>query len=166
MNIVVNINKEDFWRFNRFALFHLPKYRNMIFAAFAGTPLLFFVVLKLTGWGWAYSIIGGLILGGLFNLYFVYRIKSKTMKLVKDHDGILGEHLIEIDERGLHESSVNNHSRYAWTGIQQLRMDKDYLYIFVNNLQAVIIPKRSFSGQKEELEFSEAVERYSHQKFE
>lgn len=166
MNIVVNLNKEDFWRFNRFALFHLPKYRNMMLAAFVVIPVLFFAALKLTGSGWAYSIIAGLVLGGVFNLYFVYRIKSKTMKLVKDNDGILGEHLIAIDERGLNESTVKNHSRYAWNGIQQLRMDKDYLYIFVNSLQAVIIPKRSFSGQKEELEFSEAVERYSRQKFE
>lgn len=165
MKIAIDITKEDFWKFNKFALLHLPKYKGMILSALIGIPIVSIAVFKILGWSWVSSMIGGLVIGLLCDLFFVYRLKRKIMSLVKYNDGITGERNIEIDESGLSEYSPKIRSRYEWSAMYQLNQDGEYLYLFINSLQAVIVPKRYFANPEEEAAFTRLVEQYSGKSF-
>lgn len=165
MKIAIDFTKDDFWKFNKYALFHLPKYKGMILSALIGIPIISIAVFKILGWGWISSIIGGLVIGGLCDLFFVYRLKRKIMSMVKYNDGILGERTIEIDENGLSEYSPKIQSRYEWSAMHQLTQDAENLYLFINDLQAVVVPKRYFANPEEETAFTRLVGQYSGKSF-
>jgi len=87
-------------------------------------------------------------------------MKRRIMKLVDNSPGIIGEHIVEVNASGLYNSSSVNNSQYLWDGIQELRQNEEYIFIYVNNIQGFIIPKRSFSSNAEENEFMRAVMDY------
>ncbi|NMO97187.1 YcxB family protein [Paenibacillus lemnae] len=165
MEVTVDLNKEDFWRFNRYVMFHLPKYRVMMWAALAAIPVLSIVLLKFSGFGWVYSVVVGVLLGILCDFLFVYRIKSRTMRMVKHTPGMLGERRITMDSSAIHEVTGKSQLRYPWNGIHELRRDEEYLFVFVNPLQAVIIPRRSFTNGEEEDSYIKAIEGFSKKRF-
>lgn len=165
MKVEIDLTKEDFWKFNKYVMFSLPKYKLSMIIILLSIPIFSIIISKLIGPGWVYSIVAGTIIGGLADVLFLYRIKSRTMKLVKKSDGIIGEHLVEINEQGLYASTARSQSTYGWDGIHELRQDKEIIYIFVNNLQAVIVPKRSFANQALEAEFTQTVQQYANKQF-
>ncbi|MFI2859055.1 YcxB family protein [Paenibacillus sp. JSM ZJ436] len=165
MEVHVDLHKEDFWRFNRYVMFHMPKYRTMMLSALISVPLLSILLLRFSSFDWVYSVVVGVLIGILCDLLFVYRIKSRTMSMVKHNEGILGERTITVDRTAVHESNDKTQLRYDWSGIHDLRRDRDYLYIFVNSMQAVIIPKRSFGSPEAEQSYVKAVEDYSNKTF-
>ncbi|SMF92461.1 YcxB-like protein [Paenibacillus uliginis N3/975] len=165
MKVVADLTKEDFWKFNKYVMFNLPKYKISMIISLLSIPISCIVISKLLGSSWVYAIVAGVIIGGLADVLFLYRIKGRTMKLVKAHDGILGEHLIEINGAGLFDSTARSQSKCFWDGIHELRQDKENIYIFVNNLQATIVPRRSFADQAEEAEFIQNVQQYANKQF-
>ncbi|MFC7679209.1 YcxB family protein [Paenibacillus sp. GCM10028914] len=166
MKVVMDLKKEDFWYFNKYVMFNMPKYRIAMIFSLLSIPVSCIIISKLLGSGWLFSIITGAIIGGLADVLFIYRIKSRTMKMVvKMNDGVVGEHLIEVSEQGLYDATTRAKSHSAWDGIHDLRQDKHSMYIFVNSLQATIIPKRSFANQAEEQAFIKLVEQYTKKQF-
>lgn len=166
MKVVIDLKKEDFWNFNKFVMFNMPKYRIAMFFSLLSIPVSCIIISKLLGSGWAFSIVAGVIIGGLADVLFVYRIKSRTMKMVvKTGDGVVGEHLIEVNDKGLYDATVKSKSHCAWSDIHDLKQDKDNLYLFVNSMQATIVPKRSFANQAEEQTFIQQVEQYTKKQF-
>lgn len=165
MKVIVDLTKEDFWKFNKYVMFNLPKYKVAMILSLLSIPVLCIIISKLSGSDWVFSIVAGLIIGVLADVLFVYRIKSRTMKMVKTNDGVLGEHRIEVNAAGLFDSTTRSESKCNWDGIYELRQDKDNIYIFVNNLQATIVPRRSFADQAEEQSFIQSVQQYAKQQF-
>ncbi|WP_054954736.1 YcxB family protein [Paenibacillus dakarensis] len=165
MKIVMDLKKEDFWNYNKFVMFNMPKYRISMILSLLSIPVSCIIISKLLGASWVFSIVSGVIIGGLADVLFIYRIKSRTMKMVKTNDGVIGEHIIEVNEKGLYDSTLRANSHCNWDGIHELRQDKDNLYIFVNNIQATIVTKRSFSNAAEEQEFVKQVEQYAKKQF-
>lgn len=165
MKVVMDLKGDDFWNFNKYVMFNMPKYRIAMMLSLLSIPVSCIIISKLLGSGWVFSIIAGVIIGGLADVLFIYRIKSRTKKFVKTNAGVLGEHLIEINEMGLYDATAKSKSHCAWKGIHELRQDKNNIYIFVNSMQATIVPKRSFNNQAEEQAFIQQVEQYANKKF-
>ncbi|WP_106769385.1 YcxB family protein [Paenibacillus faecalis] len=165
MKVEIDLNQEDFWKFNKYVMFNLPKYKISMILSLLSIPVSCIIVSKLLGSGWAFAIVVGVIIGGLADVLFLYRIKRRTMSLVKKNDGILGKHIIEINEQGVFDSTDRSQSTCGWSGIHELRQDKENIYIFLNQLQATIVPKRSFTDQQEEAKFIQTVQQYANKSF-
>ncbi|TCZ79273.1 YcxB family protein [Paenibacillus albiflavus] len=157
MKITLDITKEDYWKFNKYTLLKMPKYRTKTYFSLIVSPLFIVILLNFIVHNWAYAIVAGLISGVLANIYVIFSMKRKIMKLVDNSPGIIGEHIVEVNASGLHGSTSVNNSQYLWDGVQELRQNQEYIYIYVNNIQGFIIPKRSFSNKAEENEFIRAV---------
>jgi YcxB-like protein len=76
-----------------------------------------------------------------------------SVKLLKNNNGILGEHRICITEEVIIESTSVNESHNKWNSIE--RIDEDDNYIFITNRAAGIynIPKRDFHSSDAATQF-------------
>lgn len=66
-----------------------------------------------------------------------------TVYLLK-HRGVLGEHVLELTHRGLLERTEFNETLAKWPSIYRIRSTRWFLYIYVNDLQFHVVPKRYF----------------------
>ncbi|OZB90139.1 YcxB family protein [Paenibacillus sp. XY044] len=57
---------------------------------------------------------------------------------------LLGEHTITLADEGIIESTSVNESIHKWGGIRDIENNEDYIFIFLNQTMAHIIPKRAF----------------------
>jgi hypothetical protein len=72
--------------------------------------------------------------------------------LLKESQGTLGEHTLEITESGLVEQTAVSQILSNWRTPFKVRQSKNYGLIFINSLQAHIIPlsRPSLEGSPEE----------------
>lgn len=165
MKITIDLTKEDYWQLNKFVMFHIPKYRNPLMITIISLPIIIIALFRLVlDYSWAASIIIGILVSVLSTFYMIFSIKRKVMRLVKTNDGIVGEHVIELNGEGLYESTKYNNTHYSWKGIEDIKSDKDYLYIFVNHIQGINIPKRAFADEEQEQAFVNELEQYTNKK--
>jgi len=64
------------------------------------------------------------------------------------HRGVLGEHVLEITERGLVERTEFNEALAKWPAIRRIRTTRRYLYVYVSDFNFHAVPKRRFSKQQ------------------
>ncbi|MGF7050838.1 hypothetical protein J2T13_005389 [Paenibacillus sp. DS2015] len=154
----IEINREDYWNFNKFVL--LQRYKVTVYSFIVGLPImmvLIFLGMKLPFW---YSVSVGII-GGVFINYFAYkRIKQRIKKLLEDNKGILGVHEIEITNEELKWRNSVTEGSTKWEGINSIEEDKDYFYIFIDKIMAHIIPKRTFTTQVDMNRFLDQIKTY------
>lgn len=165
MKITIDLTKEDYWNMNKFVMFHIPKYRNLLMLTFISLPIIIIAMLRFVlDYSWAYSIIIGILVSALSAFYMIFSIKRKVMRLVKTNAGTVGKHAIELNGEGMYETTEYNNLEYSWKEIEAIKSDKDYIYIFVNSVQAINIPKRAFSDDEQEQAFVHQLEQYTHKK--
>jgi len=157
MKITIDITKEDYWKFNQYTMFQMPRYRTKTYFSLIVFPFIIVILLNYVVHNWAYAIVVGLISGIFIDIYVIFSMKRRIMKLVDNSPGIIGEHIVEVNASGLYSSTSINQSQYLWNGIQELRQNQEFIYIYINNIQGFIIPKRSFASKAEENEFMRAV---------
>jgi len=78
---------------------------------------------------------------------FVGVLSSGLLPLKKGH--ILGKRTIEFNNEGLCEATDSSSTIQKWEGVKSIEMNRDYFFIFVDNMAAYIIPKRCFSNKQE-----------------
>jgi len=77
--------------------------------------------------------------------------------LVSKNLGLLGRHELEIGEDGLAERTEINESLYRWSGFQKLRKSRNYLFLYVTDHSAHVVPKRAFSSARAAAEFENRI---------
>lgn len=76
---------------------------------------------------------------------FYYRtIIRNVKKMMKEgkNEGLLGEHIMILSSEGIVDKNTTGETKVAWTGIQEVKEDKDYLYLYNSSVSAYILPKR------------------------
>ncbi len=91
--------------------------------------------------------------GGISDWYFYYNLKSQHSKQLDKIAGFIGEHMIEIDDKGVREFTAIRDSFHAWADMDRVERNKEYLYLFWGATQAHIIPIRAFPSGKEANDF-------------
>ncbi|GAA0359443.1 YcxB family protein [Bacillus horti] len=160
MRIAATITKEDYWNFNKFTMFHIPKARTTMLLSLHGFPVIIFVVLSFIGIPLLYRIGASIVLGAVVDGILIYFIKHRIMSLVEGSKGLLGEHTFEINETGFKESTEVNQSEYSWDGVSSIEQDKHNIYLFIGKVQVHIIPKKSFSTKEEGKQFFQKMKDY------
>lgn len=166
MKISMHITKEDYWRFNKFVMYSMPKYRKIMLLNRIGLPIFCSIIFKVIGKTWAYSILVGVALGALLNVFMYFSIKRKVMRWAdsKENAAWLGDHTMEITEQGVDETTPVGSAHYNWDAIPEIRMTKDYLYIFISSMQAHIIPLACLSTPTEQTQLIQLLEKYAKKK--
>lgn len=162
--VTVDVTREDYWKFNLFGLMTVRALRRTLIFNMSAMPVLSFIVLLIFGIAKDIpifiSLVLAIIIGALLDLLILYITKMRIMKMPEKKSGILGEHTIIIDEKGIDETSVIGDVSYIWTSISSIEQNKDYIFIFVSNLSGHIIPKRYFASEEEANEFYQLAMKY------
>ena len=88
-------------------------------------------------------------------LYYRWAIRRNTSKAYSTtrSKGVLGKHTLVIEPSGLQEKGSVSESKVAWSGVEKIEDDTQYIYIFTSPLQAHVIPKRAFRSDEESQAF-------------
>jgi Ca2+/Na+ antiporter len=84
------------------------------------------------------------------------RIKKQALKMVNDpnNQSMFKNQNLSFEEKGIFMQNENGNCFYNWKAIIKKRETNLYYYLYINSLQAVIIPKRILTSidRKNELE--------------
>ena len=89
----------------------------------------------------------------------IRRNASKAYSATKSK-GVLGKHTVVIEPSGVTETGSVSESKVAWSGVEKIVDDNQYIYIFTSPLQAHVIPKRAFRNNEESQTFLETAKRF------
>ena len=94
--------------------------------------------------------------------YYRWLVKRNTRKVYTEgqNKGSIGNHIIAIDAEGVTEISDVGESHVAWSGIEKIEENENYLFLYVGSLQAHIIPKQAFLNEGEAAEFLKLAQDY------
>lgn len=96
-------------------------------------------------------VIGGMIcLTTLFALLAIYSGK---------HQGLVGEHILEIHDEGLFERTEFNQSVHRWSGFAKVLQTRKLLLIYVTDALVHVVPMRAFPSKQQARAFVEEIEK-------
>jgi len=78
--------------------------------------------------------------------YVIAKLYAKKKDIKKS---LLCETDVILNEEGLIENTALNRSFFRWNGIKSVETNKNYIFIFINSLSAIIIPKRFFCSDSQ-----------------
>ncbi|MFO1446306.1 YcxB family protein [Bacillus sp. Bva_UNVM-123] len=159
MEIKYHLTEEDYINFN---MFHIRNsktaMRSLTIQRFIG-PIIFIIS------SYVFSKIGDVPFLGLFITflilsilwvifypkYFYSHIIRHVKKMIKEgkNDGLLGEHHMMMTEDGIVDSTTNGETKVNWSGIQQVKENEDYFYLYNSSVSAYILPKRELHNLDE-----------------
>jgi YcxB-like protein len=74
--------------------------------------------------------------------------------------GTLGDHHLLLAPAGITESTKVSTSTWTWAGIPKVAQDRAYIFLYVQQNLAHVIPKRAFKSAAESKEFYDTAVRY------
>lgn len=159
MEITYQLTEEDYLDFNLFAVKNSKTaMRSLKFQQFF-PPILYiifaFVISKVDGTPFLYSFIVFLIVAIIWFIfypkYFYNTINRRIKKMLKEgkNNNILGEHLMELNEEGVRESSPKGEEKANWASIIDFQENAEYLFLFNSSFSAFILPKRELKDVEE-----------------
>ncbi len=105
-----------------------------------------------------FSIIFGSLGMALWILAFS-RLQSRGIK--PSPDGIiLGQCSITLDEEGLRTSAQNYESLYRWKTVRGAELTDKHIFVLVDCIAAITIPRRSFSSDSEQEQFLGEIQKH------
>ena len=97
-----------------------------------------------------------LILLNLLNTFIYYQqapynIKKKAIKLLhkEENQHLLDESELNINDQHIIATDNSSKTNYSWKSIVRYAVTKDFFYLYINSIQAIVIPKRLLGDQKE-----------------
>ncbi|HUP22879.1 MAG TPA: YcxB family protein [Thermoanaerobaculia bacterium] len=90
------------------------------------------------------AAVGLLAATGLFAAISYFPSKNR---------GVLGAHTVRISPDGVSETTAVNSSTWTWESVPKVAMTRRYVFIYVQQHVAHIIPKRAFESRAAATEF-------------
>jgi hypothetical protein len=83
--------------------------------------------------------------------YLFGRAIRHTKKLIKEgrNESILGEHHMVLNDEGIVDKTSKGETKVTWTGINELKENDQYIYLYNSALSGYILPKREFENVEE-----------------
>jgi hypothetical protein len=155
MKVKVDISRLDYWNFNKYAMLHIPKMKRSFLISIIGIPA--FIIICAVSLKYLLSlslpliaiVIIAVIGGAIGDIAMIILMKSQVMRLPADKPGLLGEHIIEINASGVLEKTVVNEGLNTWKGVHRITQNESYIFVFIDDIAAHIIPKRAFASEQE-----------------
>lgn len=73
---------------------------------------------------------------------YINRVRKLVTKVYSEgkSPGLLGEHVLQVDENGFTDRTKFNESRYAWGGLMHVEGGPGHTYLYIGAANALIIP--------------------------
>jgi hypothetical protein len=135
--IEINITFDDLVAFNRYAAQRSPQVKRGYHFVLITVPVALLLISMLL-----YKYIP-----------FIVPVEGQTK-------GVVGKHVIEISEKGLHETTEVNDSLVAWDGFDCIERNEQYIFAFISAMMAHIIPIRAFADTNQVTEFYSSMKKF------
>ena len=155
--IHTNITHDDFAAFSRFVYRSVPRSWTPLVVLWA---IIFFVALGLTVAGLVSHVISFMV-GFVFSALFVpVEMALRRRKLRPAADGyVLGPRTVSLSDTGIREESNRHESSFPWKTIQGVEVTDKHVFVMVDRIAAIIIPRTAFATDEERNQFVEEVKR-------
>jgi hypothetical protein len=96
----------------------------------------------------AVKVITAIVIYVAFSsLFFVWQTLWALVNIsFRKHRGVLGRHALQITDEGLVERTDVNEAINKWAGLHKIVSGPKYLYIYVTEMNAHMVPKRYFTS--------------------
>ncbi|MFT3911882.1 MAG: YcxB family protein [Ferruginibacter sp.] len=171
LSLKYSITKEDYINYYTYILWDAPenkKKRIRYYARQIIPILLFLLAFYYTGLfdrnrNFILLIAGALLATSLLSLLGVRSNMMKQAQRVADNpenSSIFSDMTVTVSEAGIIAKSESVETKYQWTSIIKKLESKNYYFLFINGIQAIIIPKRIFNSPEEKAQFEKALAQY------
>lgn len=165
MTVQYELNKDDYVAFSLYHHYHSPTvlkhyYRDWFI------PVLMFICIFALIWYFAdlerdtplKTFINLLPLFSFVPIYLIYfplsfrrRIKKVVKGMIDDGRNInlFGRHEVSITDDGIDDLGEYSNTSHKWPAIEKIVMFKEYIFIYLSSIEAIIIPHRAFSATEE-----------------
>ncbi|HEV2708041.1 MAG TPA: YcxB family protein [Pyrinomonadaceae bacterium] len=160
MEIIYHLEPRDVVAFQRYAYRTSPATRKMrlylyiFFAAIAA-----YNFLTSSAYSLATRIVSLFVDLAIFYLIFLFWTVVVGEYLFRrsvpqgQNNGVTGWHKLTLGEREIVEQTNVNEGHHLWEGVDRVEQDASYIYLFITNNQAHIIPKRAFENERHAEDF-------------
>ena len=152
MTIEYELSHDDLLVFNLFVCKTSPSFmqRNIYFPQII-FPLLIVVFLFVL---WTRNNLKSILIGLISSLIWIFIIpkfqwwytRKSTQKLLGEGDNT-GSVSLTLSSDNIVVKADSGEAVYQWSQVDKIVDTEDYIYLFITNILAIIIPKRSFSGE-------------------
>lgn len=163
MKIKYNLTEDDYVNFNIYHLKNSSSLKRSIMINRFLTPLIFLVMPFVLGnisnisFGyWAVIFVLTYILWVVLYEKNLYKInKKRIIKMLKENsnEGLLGEKTLEVDEKQIKSIDKSGESTIYIKTIKNIVEDKEYIFVYTNSVEAIVIPLRAFSNNEDKEKF-------------
>jgi hypothetical protein len=165
-----SLSIDEFAGFNAYTMWYAPWQKKVrfnfllrsLFYTAAIFIVSFFILNKINnsqrlirGLSISISVVGLIILNCISYYQAPFGIMNRAKKMVvKDENShILQETELEINQDGILTTDKDSRVHQKWNSIVRYAVTKESFYLYTNSIQAIVIPKRLFSSQKDIEEF-------------
>jgi hypothetical protein len=160
MTVEYELTEGDLNAFNLYHHFHSPTARRQYLRAWYAPALIMFVI-WLGIWYLAdrergtpeqttldlLPLFSGV---PIFLVFFPWWYRRKVSQIIAGmigegkNRGLLGRHQVSISPDGINESGEYGQTLTVWRAVERVVRDKEYAFVYLNALAAIIIPLRAF----------------------
>lgn len=150
MTIKIDITREDYSDFN---IHHFIKTR-LVRTVFTGiaTIILMEYLLNRDGFHLIATVVSVLVCLVIYVVLIVTQLR-RTSNIPKDGGAILGVKILEFNEDSINCKASDSTTDFKWSLISCVDNGKKAIYLYLETNMAIIIPKRCFSTESEQIEF-------------
>jgi hypothetical protein len=165
MTVEYELTESDLNAFNRYHHFHSPTARRQYLRSWIAPALIMFVI-WLVIWHLADRERGTPVqtfldllplLSGvpIYLVLFPWWYRRKVSQIISGmigegkNRGLLGRHQVSVSPDGINESGEHGQSFTDWRAVERVARDKEYAFVYLNALAAIIIPSRVFQNSAE-----------------
>lgn len=154
MTIEIDITREDYSDFN---IHHFVKTRLLrtVLTGIA-TIILMEYLLNRDGFHLIATVVSVFVCIIIYVVLIVTQLQ-KTSNIPKDGGTILGIKILQFNEDSIICKASDSTTDFKWSLISRIDNGKKAIYLYLETNMAIIIPKRYFSTESEQIEFIEFV---------
>jgi YcxB-like protein len=156
MIVKFEISLKDLVAFNRYHCANSPTIkRRKLFCMLLVPGLLIAAALFISPTeevGRPVIVAGAVVLSVLYAVAFNYTFAASMDRNVRllykegTNKGTIGQHELEIDDRGLVERTEAGESRVIWRAVERIAETEEYAFIYLSSVTAHVIPKQAVTG--------------------
>jgi hypothetical protein len=159
MEIKYHLTEADYIQFNMFHIKNSEAIMGALKKQRFYTPIFYiafaFIFSKILAIPFLFAFVPFFVLSLLWVLfyekYFFWRVIRQTKKMIKEgkNTSILGEHQMLLTEEGIVDKTSSGETKVIWSGINELKENENYFYLYNSALSAYILPKQQIQNLDE-----------------
>ncbi len=132
----------------------------------AAIPLLVFVVQIMGSSASAASALPWLMFAAIWVVIMPLMLRRAMKKRVVqlfvqgEHQGIVGKHTLSLSADGVLDKTSHGRTKTGWRDVHKVVATNEYVFIYLSDTVAHIVPRRAFPDEQRFHEFRDTVIRY------